>query len=88
MSEIETLTARLAAVEAALKEHRECLSRLLQVPAIRLHFLGTGGFPAISLHIAPPTDENPRGGSQNVAHPYDEELRLGSKLAAIARRDR
>lgn len=82
-----TLAARVAALETALEEHRRVLQRLLEVPAVRLHGLGPDGLAAISLKFTAPPDTHPKGGSENVEHPYDAALRRGDRLAQLARKD-
>jgi hypothetical protein len=83
-SEIETLAARCAALEATVTEHHALLLRLLNVPAVRMSFLGPDGFPAISLRIAP--QEQKKGASDKATsiHPADQAIKDGAKLRSLA----
>ena len=80
----EDLVARVAALEKVVDEHRAVLLKLLQVPAVRMANLGVDGFAASVLHTIPAQEKNPRGGSENKPHAFDEALRRGDKLREIA----
>ena len=78
MSDVADLTARVAALEALLQ-------RVCTLPMVAL---ALGGETIIRSTITPAVPEHRPGGSENKPGHYEEALRAGTKLAAIARRDR
>ena len=83
--ETVALKERITALEATVTEHHALLLRLLDVPAVRMSFLGSDGFPAISLRIAP--QEQKKGASDKATsiHPADQAIKDGAKLRSLAR---
>ena len=75
MSELEALKTRVAALEALLQ-------RICDVPMVAMSL---GAHTVIRTGATPAEPEQRAGGSQDKPHPFDEALRKGDKLAAIAR---
>jgi hypothetical protein len=75
MSDVENLTARVAALEALLQ-------RICSVPMVAMSL---GAETVIRNSVVPATPEHRPGGSLDKPHPMDEALRRGDKLAALAK---